>query len=481
MGTNLDQKINQTAFVRRNASSKQRRGRLLARLLIITLILNSVFILYNIWAWISFGLSSDRFSFLIGLVGIPALIGIWLLNKHGRTYLAAGLTLVLYFIRISMISNPDRFVIAFWAFILPIMIGSFIIVPLISFPVAGISALIYISISNFIGVSEKIDIIVFKLVLLFIFALVSFLTASHLDWAIETIDRSEVKYRNLFNNLPIGLYRTSPGGKILDVNTAFLEMFGLDEQQSLQDISAESLYADPSSRNQYLSIVEKTHSAEMLMRRMDGTMIWVNDNVSPIYDDSGDLIYYEGSLIDITEQKRAEAELEHLAITDPLTGLSNRRHFFTQAENMLKRATKPRSELAVVIIDIDHFKNINDQYGHLVGDEILQEVAHRIQKNLRSNDILGRYGGEEFTILLSRVNQEKITQVADRLCSAIADPVFRIGNQDIPASISMGIARLETPSTTLTVLLQKADQALYAAKQAGRDRWVLWHPGIPAK
>ncbi len=462
--------------VRGITPNKQRRGRLLGRLVFISVFLDSVFITYNFWAWRSFGLATDRITFFMGLLGLPALFGIWLLNRRGLSYLAALFTLALYFIRISLVSDPERFMTAFWAFILPIMIASFVLEPLFSFPAAGISALIYFLISSSIGVSERTDIIVFKLVLLSIFALISYLAASQLDWAIETIDKSEAKYRNLFNDLPTGLYRTALDGKILDVNSAFLQMFGLPDLQSLQNIKAEELYADPSSRSQYLSIVEKTHSAEMLMRRIDGTTLWVNDHVSPIYDKAGNVLYYEGTLIDITERKRAEQELELLAITDPLTGLSNRRHFFAQAESLFARLNKPHFELAVVMIDIDHFKTVNDHHGHAVGDDVLHEVARRIQINLRSTDILGRYGGEEFSIILSRINQQEIHQIADRLRSAIAGEAIRIGETDISVTISMGIATLDSPATPFSILLQHADQALYAAKQAGRNCWVLWRP-----
>ena len=473
--------FNNLENVRGGSPEKQRRGRLLARLIMITTALDIIFIIYNLWAWLFFGLGSDGFSFFLGLLGLPVLFGIFALNRSGLPNLAAILTLSLYFIRISVISNPDRFAVALWAFILPIMIASFVLRPIASFPAAGISALIYLLVSPAIGVVEKIDIIVFKLVLLAIFALISYLTASHLDWAIATLDRSEAKYRNLFNNLPVGLYRTSLDGKILDVNPAFLQMFGFPELQALQNIKAEELYADPSSRDQYLSLVEKTHSAEIMMRRLDGKMIWVNDHVSPVYDAAGKIVYFEGTLIDITERKRAEKELEQLAITDSLSGLSNRRHFFAQAESLFARLDKPDFELAVVMIDIDNFKIVNDQYGHATGDEVLHEVAYRIQSNLRPADILGRYGGEEFSIIVSRINLQEIEQIANRLCSAISDRAISVGDKDVSITISIGIATLDGPGTTLGVLLQHADQALYAAKHSGRNRWMLWRTGMTAR
>jgi diguanylate cyclase (GGDEF)-like protein len=227
-----------------------------------------------------------------------------------------------------------------------------------------------------------------------------------------------------------------------------------------------------------LTLVEKTTTTEMQMRKSDGTLFWVTDHVHPIYDSKGDVCYYEGSLIDVSERKKAEQELKHLAITDPLTGLPNRRHFFNQAEEVFDRANKPTFDLAILMIDIDHFKNINDRYGHGAGDIVLHEIAQSIHSNLRTNDISGRYGGEEFSVILSRINQDEICQIADRLCKTIAGKSFKVEREEIRVTLSIGVAVLDATTPTLDVLLQRADQALYAAKQAGRNCWRLWNPSL---
>ncbi|MBI4731879.1 MAG: diguanylate cyclase [Chloroflexi bacterium] len=243
-------------------------------------------------------------------------------------------------------------------------------------------------------------------------------------------------------------------------------------------MKARDLYADPGSREQYLSIIEETPTTEMQMRRSDGTLFWVTDLVHPIHDAKGNVIYYEGSLINISERKKAEQELKHLAITDPLTGLPNRRHFFSQAELAFSRANKPTFDLAILMLDIDHFKKVNDQYGHAAGDIVLHEIAQTIQSNLRSNDISGRYGGEEFSVILSRINQDEICQIADRLCKTIAQNALKVGRDEIHVTLSIGIAVLDAATPSLDVLLQQADQAMYAAKQAGRNCWKLWGPSL---
>jgi diguanylate cyclase (GGDEF)-like protein/PAS domain S-box-containing protein len=464
--------------VRRGTPEQQRRGRLLARLIVISAVFNLVLLLANLWLWLSADSVVDQLFFFVGLIGFGLLAGVWVINRRGLVYLAAILTLSLYLGRIAIVSEPDRFANSFWAFLIPIIISSFILRPVSSFPTAGASAILYFLLSARVGQDETLDITSFKLFLLFMLAVVSYFMAAHLDRAIETVRLSEAKYRNLFDDLPIGVYRTSPEGQILDANPAFLKMFRFPDLPTLQRLNARDLYANPFSRDQYLTLVEKTTTTEMQMRKSDGTLFWATDHVHPIYDPKGDVLYYEGSLIDVSEQKKAEQELKHLAITDPLTGLPNRRHFFNQAEEVFERSNKPTFDLAILMIDIDHFKNINDRYGHGAGDIVLHEIAQSIHSNLRTNDISGRYGGEEFSVILSRINQDEICQIADRLCKTIAGKSFKVEGEKIRVTISIGVAVLDATTPTLDVLLQRADQALYVAKQAGRNCWRLWNPSL---
>ena len=466
--------------VRKTTPQQQRRGKLLARLILITVFLDLLLAAANVWSWMHFGSTADRGYFYLGMAGLLVLFGLWVLNRLGRTYLSAVLLLVAYIIRISIVQDPVRFSNSFWGFSFPIVMSSFILGPAISFPAAVISAVTYLLTSAYIGSSESMESMIVKIISLFTMAIISYLTASHLDRAIETVDKSEAKYHNLFNHMPIGLYRTSPSGQILDFNAAFLKMFGFPDSQSLLNVKAAELYADPSSRSKYLSVVEKNHPIEMQMRRLDGTAFWVSDHVTPVYDDQGKIKCYEGSLIDITERKRAVQELEYLATTDPLTGLSNRRHFFSQAEQVLAQADRPSCELAILMIDIDHFKLVNDQHGHLTGDAVLQEVTQRIRESLRSDDLSGRYGGEEFSVLLSCVHKREIRLIANRLIEMVAGKPIRINDVEVSITISMGVAVLDSPASTLDVLVQRADQALYAAKHAGRNRWIEWDRSLAA-
>jgi diguanylate cyclase (GGDEF)-like protein len=163
--------------------------------------------------------------------------------------------------------------------------------------------------------------------------------------------------------------------------------------------------------------------------------------------------------------------LETLAMTDPLTGVFNRRQFFDRSRDVFSRAKQLPYDLAVLMIDIDHFKKFNDCYGHAVGDLVLCEVARRLAENLRTTDMLARYGGEEFTVLLPRTDCALACDIAERLLKAVvASPIHGI-NASI--TVSIGVAILDEQVADMDELMLNADQALYQAKRAGRNRWVL--------
>lgn len=478
MRTDLKQFIEKLTSAAQLTNDQQRRGRLLTQLIIITAAFNLFLLLANLWLWLSQDSAMDRVYFFVGLVGCIVVFGVWVINRLGFELIAAVLTLLLYLGRISLVTEPERFINAYWAFLIPILISSFIIRPICSIPTAGASAILYVLLSTLNGGLEALDIVIFKLFLLFLLAALTYFITSHLERSFETVNQSEAKFRHLFNNLPIGLYRTSPEGKILDANPAFLEMFGFPDLPTLQQVNARDLYANPNHRAENLSSAEANTSAEMQMRKSNGICFWVTDHVRPIPDSKGNIVYYEGSLIDISERKKAEQDLQLLATTDPLTGLPNRRYFFSQAEQVFARPNRPSSAYAILMIDIDHFKKINDDHGHATGDIVLHEVAQRIHANLRVNDISGRYGGEEFSILLMRISEEETRQITDRLCTNLAREPVKVGKEEIRITVSIGVAILNDSSSSLDDLLQRADQALYAAKQAGRNCWRLWNPSL---
>ena len=175
---------------------------------------------------------------------------------------------------------------------------------------------------------------------------------------------------------------------------------------------------------------------------------------------------------EIDHRLQERDELERLATTDALTGLYNRQHFFTLGEYEFARTRQGGVQLTILILDIDHFKHVNDHYGHLTGDQVLTEIARLMTENARKDDICFRYGGEEFVFLLPGAGLAPGLEVAERIRRAIAR--FRFGSEEQPISItaSLGVAETETQDSSLTGLLERADQALYRAKNQGRNQSV---------
>ncbi len=163
-------------------------------------------------------------------------------------------------------------------------------------------------------------------------------------------------------------------------------------------------------------------------------------------------------------------EIHQLAVQDPLTGLSNRRHFIDVVEHEIARAVRHARPLAFCIIDIDHFKSINDVHGHLEGDRVLRHMADTLRGLLRANDIVGRIGGEEFGLLLPETGPEAAMEIAERLRVAVQQAACEAGSTALSVTISIGMAMLGGDIQTRSSLMASADAALYRAKAAGRNR-----------
>lgn len=183
--------------------------------------------------------------------------------------------------------------------------------------------------------------------------------------------------------------------------------------------------------------------------------------------------YAVGSLRDITDRKQAENQLRTLANTDGLTGVFNRRHFMQAAEYELERARRYNRPLSLLMIDADHFKHVNDTYGHSAGDAVLQFLTATASADLRKVDMIGRVGGEEFAILLPETSVESAAAAAERVRMAIEAAEVSAADAVVRFTVSIGVAGLGSGGRTIDDLLRSADDALYAAKESGRNRVVV--------
>jgi diguanylate cyclase (GGDEF)-like protein len=177
----------------------------------------------------------------------------------------------------------------------------------------------------------------------------------------------------------------------------------------------------------------------------------------------------------LADLEKAKAQLNYFATIDPLTNTFNRRHFLELSERKIKRTQTSNGHASFLLFDIDHFKKINDEHGHIIGDQVLQGMAQICLKHLRADDILGRFGGEEFVILLPETKLEDARNIAERLRLLIAETPIETEIGPINTTISIGMA-IKEKTTTMSIdqLLSRADRAMYHAKQAGRNRVILW-------
>jgi diguanylate cyclase (GGDEF)-like protein len=180
------------------------------------------------------------------------------------------------------------------------------------------------------------------------------------------------------------------------------------------------------------------------------------------------------------QNARLHEQTVALSITDPLTGVPNRRHLFEQLQAEIARASRFSTPLSILMIDIDHFKHLNDTAGHSAGDEVLREVCNRLKANLRRVDLLARYGGEEFVVLLPQIGAEEALEVGEKLRKSVADAPLQHGatQPDGKVTISVGVATMPLHATEQTKLVDSADSALYASKRGGRNTATMFQTGM---
>lgn len=447
--------------------------------------------------------------------------------------------------------------------------------------------------------------------------------------------RSEQAYRMLFENMPIGLYRTSAEGEIRDANPALLRMFGSSDAQSMLGKKAWDFYRDPATNEKFKELISKNGSLsafESEYTREDGTTFWAEDYVRVVHNENGVPEHYEGSLIDITDRKKVESSLkereaqyrllaervadvvwvldmatmrfkyvspsienllgykaeemiglsmddfvlpdslaelhanapdrvrrflagdasavrqidqveqrhkdgsvviveisstfvlnekseleaigvsrditrrkqaedalrqtnlslqtahkelqqmfEHeqvLARTDGLTQLYNRRYFFELAIREFASSKRYQRSLTVILFDIDGFKTANDTFGHALGDEILKQISNAARLQIREVDILARYGGDEFTILLPETSSEKAFITAERVRKSVEEMHIKAGIASISVSLSLGVAEIiPAQDRSFEDVIRRADKALYQAKQRGKNHTAIYSPG----
>jgi len=207
----------------------------------------------------------------------------------------------------------------------------------------------------------------------------------------------------------------------------------------------------------------------------DGSSHWIQNMASPLRDSGGKLYRLEGIIINVTEQKELEEKMKHLAFYDALTGLPNRSMFENYFANFITRGRFFEQKMAVVFIDLDAFKEVNDELGHDAGDIVLKEAAVRMKSLLRGCDLLSRLGGDEFVALLTRITSDSPVLVGQRIVEAFWEP-FEINERSISIGVSVGISIYPDDGEDLEILIKHADEAMYMAKRRGKNTSCVYNP-----
>lgn len=318
--------------------------------------------------------------------------------------------------------------------------------------------------------------------------------------------RTEETLRLVLERLPVGVWIMDASGRIVHGNPAGQEIWAgaryvgpeqFGEYKGWWLSTGEPIAADEWAAARAIVQGETSIDEEIEIECFDGTHKLILNSAIPLFDArhriSGAIIVNQ----DITRRKRSEEELlrtkealelanrelrqavereQYLARTDGLTGLSNRRHFFDLAGYEVAVAKRYGHPLSIVLFDIDHFKRVNDTWGHQVGDALLKRIAEIAQAEMRASDLLARYGGEEFIALLANSEAHEAVALAERMRQKISADRLDAGPENVGVTISTGVAAMRLEDDTLDHLIRRADQALYRAKNGGRNRTVLFTP-----
>lgn len=298
----------------------------------------------------------------------------------------------------------------------------------------------------------------------------------------EALLRSDPqRYAQVVRNVSnFGIYLLDRDGLIRSWNQGATNITGFSEDEVLgrpfESLFTESaIHEGTPHRTLQFARINRHHKDEQPRRCKDGRELIALCTLDAVRENSGEIQVFVEVFTDITEQKQREASLYHRATRDALTGLINRGHFTEMATMELERARRFSEPLSVALLDIDHFKRVNDTYGHEAGDQALAAFARVCTDHTRKIDYVGRLGGEELAILLPRANKEPAYEMLQRLRLGVMEQRLSApGSAEFGITVSIGLASLRGHTRDLRELMRNADAALYKAKREGRNRVEAW-------
>ena len=318
--------------------------------------------------------------------------------------------------------------------------------------------------------------------------------AAMLEQTVRQVEEAGSRLQVLVEHVPAAVYidmadpDVSDGGRLAYMSPQIRGILGYRPEELVDDPELWPSRIHPDDRAAALAAYEahwqtgEPLRAEYRMLGRDGSEVWLRDEAYGMPDNtrSGRQVS-QGLLVDITDRKRLESKLIHDALHDPLTGLANRVLLRDHLERALARRGRSGGTIALLFVDLDDFKRINDSYGHAAGDQILVRVAERLVGAVRAEDVVGRQSGDEFAVLLARVHDaDEAIVSADRILGELRRPIL-LGAHSIVVGGTIGIAVAIEPGATAEDLLTQADAAMYAAKAAGKGRHAVYDPWMPTR
>ncbi len=308
--------------------------------------------------------------------------------------------------------------------------------------------------------------------------------------AAAALEHSRDSYRTLVENIPGTVFRSQVEAPWLvqHISPGIEALVGEPPHRFLSGEIGYRQFAHPDDRAMVVDAIDKavaehgTYNLEYRVRSTDHRIRWVAERGRATYAQSGAPQWIDGVILDVTDRKVAELAIRDLAFYDPLTGLPNRRLLIDRLSQQLATTDRSGRHDALLFVDMDNFKAVNDSLGHEAGDLLLIEVAHRLRGNVRESDTVARLGGDEFVIILDDLAEDEIQaaaiarQIGEKIIAALNEP-FRLGPQLQRSTPSIGITTFSGHGATVDELLRRADQAMYRAKSAGRNRLNFHEPG----
>jgi two-component system cell cycle response regulator len=304
-----------------------------------------------------------------------------------------------------------------------------------------------------------------------------------LQQSYRLVEYANRRFSELFENVPIACFTVDIEGSIREWNLAAQQLYGYTKEEVLHQPFYTRVFrgASASKMHEILQrVIQGSVMAGLESEDYDseGNLHYVIRSVFPIRNPNREVVGAIVAVVDVTyrveyenQLKALNQKLQSLAVTDGLTGLHNHRAFQDYLEEQFQTAMRNKQPLALILMDVDHFKQYNDTYGHQAGDEVLRQVAQILQANVREGDFVARYGGEEFVIVLPRTDLESAVAVAERLRRAVESAEWHLR----PITGSFGVACIRPDMETRQELIEAADQALYQAKKNGRNRVEAWN------